>query len=53
MAITRATNIAGLGTVFDSDSGGLEVTSLLLDINATRLTGTAVTFTTATCCCND
>ena len=53
MAITRATNIAGLGTVFDAltDSGGLEVTSgvsTITNLNTTRLTGTAVTFTTAT-----
>lgn len=53
MAITRATNIAGLGTVFDAltDSGGLEITSgvsTITDLNTTRLTGTAVTFTNAT-----
>ena len=53
MAITRATNIAGLGTVFDAltDSGGLEITSgvsTISDLNTTRLTGTAVTFTNAT-----
>ena len=53
MAITRATNIAGLGTVFDAftDGGGLEITSgvsTISDLNTTRLTGTAVTFTNAT-----
>ena len=47
MAITRATNIAGLGTVFDAltDGGGLEITagvSTFSDLNATRVNVTGV-----------
>ena len=52
MAITRATNLAGLGTVFDAltDGGGLSISgiSTFTDLNTTNLTGTAVTFTTVT-----
>ena len=46
MAITRATNIAGLGTVFDAltDSGGLEVTSGVSTISH-AIVGSAVTMT--------
>ena len=58
MAITRATNIAGLGTVFDAltDSGGLEITSgvsTITDLNTDLLevgansAGAAVTITQA------
>tara|TARA_Y100000004_G_scaffold117281_2_gene131849 strand:- start:521 stop:2959 length:2439 start_codon:yes stop_codon:yes gene_type:complete len=47
MAITRATNIAGLGTVFDAltDGGGLEITSgvsTFSDLNVTRANVTGV-----------
>lgn len=47
MAITRATNLAGLGTVFDSltDGGGLSITgvSTFSDLNATNVSATGIT----------
>jgi len=51
MAITRATNLAGLGTVFDSltDGGGLSISgiSTFTDLNVTRVNVTGVsTFAT-------
>ena len=43
MAITRATNLAGLGTVFDAltDGGGLEITSGVSTFSDTHITGVA------------